>query len=143
MRKYELTYIIQPDLPEEGLKDINARIIALIQGDSGTIERTIEPQRRKLGYPIKKKSEGFLVSIRFSLDPEKVTGLENKIEAEKEILRYLILAKNVKEKTGSKNALRRTKKPFENTEQIEKTTEQKKVELKEIDKKIEEILNES
>lgn len=159
MKNYELTYLISPDLSEEELKIFSEKISNFIQEETGTLEKTTEPSKKKLGYPIKKKEEAFLVALNFSLNPEKLGSLEKKLKSENQILRYIILTKKTPEKTlrpkrqpqaglprtetslglASKEALPKIKKPPEAPPKI---TEPKKVELKEIDKKIEEILGE-
>jgi ribosomal protein S6 len=80
---------------------------------------------RKTAYPIKKEEEVFLVSLDFNFSPEKIKDLEKKLKEENKILRYLILVKEKKEKPAEKETLKK-----------------KKVELKEIEKKLKEILEE-
>lgn len=149
MKLYELTYLISPDLSEEELKNFSGKISNFIQEETGTLEKTTGPSKKKLGYPIKKKEEAFLVALNFSLNPEKLGNLEKKLKAENQILRYIILTKKAPEKTlrpkltslelASKEASPKIKKLPEVPPKI---TKPKKVELKEIDKKIEEILGE-
>jgi len=159
MKNYELTYLISPDLSEEELKIFSGKISNFIQEETGTLEKTTGPSKKKLGYSIKKKEEAFLVTLNFSLSPEKLGNLEKKLKSENQILRYIILTKKAPEKTPllrrqpqtdpsqtktnlgmiSKETLPKIKKLPEVPPKI---TKPKKVELKEIDKKIEEILNE-
>ncbi|MBZ9577427.1 30S ribosomal protein S6 [Patescibacteria group bacterium] len=149
MKNYELTYLISPDLSEEELKIFSGKISNFIQEETGTLEKTTEPSKKKLGYPIKKKEEAFLVALNFSLNPEKLGSLEKKLKSENQILRYVILTKKTPEKIlrprrtslglATEETLPKIKKPPKVPPKI---TEPKKVELKEIDKKIEEILGE-
>ncbi len=144
MKNYELTCLISPDLSEEELKNLSAKINSFIQEEAGVLEKTSEPLRKRLGYPIKRKVGAFSVSLNFSFDPEKLENLEKKLKSENQILRYIILIK-----TTSKEVLPRRKRPLKIPEKIIEPSESaahrpkaKKVELKEIDKKIEEILGE-
>jgi len=139
MKNYELTYLIYPDLSEEGLRNFSEKINNFIQEEAGKIEKTIAPSKKRLGYPIKKKEGAFEVSLDLSLNPDKLESLEKKLKSENQILRYLILTKKAPEKVSTKEFLLKKEKPFRITR---KTLETKKVELKEIDKKIEEILGE-
>jgi len=132
MRNYELTLIISSEIPEQDLKNLIEKISGFIIKEGGKIEKTIEPLRKKLGYPIKKKVDGFITVLIFSLVPEKLEILEKELKKENQILRYLISIAKKKEELPIKK--------IKITPQ--KTTEPKKVELKEIDKKIEEILKE-
>jgi len=152
MKSYELTYLISPDLSEEELKILSGKINNFIQEETGILEKTTEPSKKKLGYSIKKKEEAFLVTLNFSLNPEKLGSLEKKLKSENQIFRYIILTKKTPEKTLRPKRQPRagpprtetslglaSKEPNEPPAQQPKT---EKVELKEIDKKIEEILNE-
>ena len=132
MKNYELTYLISTDVSGEELKNLSEKIKSFIQEEEGTIKKTTEPSKTKLGYPIKEKGQGFLTILNFSLSPEKIANLEKKLKAENQILRYMILNKDLPEKTLYP---KRTRPEL-------KIKESEKVELKEIDKKIEEILKE-
>ena len=132
MKNYELTYLISTDASGEELKNLPEKIKSFIQEEEGAIKKTTEPSKTKLGYPIKEKEQGFLTVLNFSLNPEKIANLEKKLKAESQILRYMILNKDLPEK------ILRPKR----TRPELKTKESEKVELKEIDKKIEEILKE-
>jgi len=141
MQNYELTYLISTDVSREELKNLSEKIKSFIQ-EEGAIKKTTEPSKTKLGYPIEEKREAFLVILNFSFQPtadqpkagssEKIAKLEKKLKAENQILRYMILNKDLPEKVLRS---KRTRSEL-------KTKESEKVELKEIDKKIEEILNE-
>jgi len=132
MKNYELTYLISSDVSGEELKNLSEKIKSFIQEEEGAIKKTTEPSKKELGYEIKEKGEAFLVALNFSFQPEKIANLEKKLKAENQILRYMILNKDLSEKIVYS---KRTSPEL-------KTKESKKVELKEIDKKIEEILNE-
>ena len=132
MQNYELTYLISSDVSGEELKNLSEKIKSFVQEEEGIIKKTTEPSKTKLGYSIKEKEQGFLTILNFSFPPEKIANLEKKLKTENQILRYMILNKDL-----SKKILypKRTRPDL-------KTKESEKVELKEIDKKIEEILKE-
>jgi ribosomal protein S6 len=153
MKIYELTFEVPANLKEEESKSIIEKIGGFIVAANGKIEKNIEPLRKKLGYPIKKHDEVLISTLYISIEPIKLEELEKNIKAEPNILRYMILAKKQVEEASRQPVFRR-KKPIEAIEQemekiIEdkkektyKPTKPKKVELKEIDQKIEEILSE-
>jgi ribosomal protein S6 len=134
MKDYELTYLIALDLSEQEVKDLSDKVRDFIQQEEGKIERLAKPSKRRLGYPIREKSEVFLISLDFSLAPEKLVTLENKLKSENQILRYII---TIKEKVSEiDESISKKPRP------VLRPGTPGKVELKEIDKKIEEILNE-
>jgi len=130
MKDYELTILISPDLSRQEIKDLSNKVGDFIKQEEGKLEKVNEPSKRKLGYPIKNKAEAFLVSFIFSLNQEKLVNLEKKLKPENQILRHII---TIKEKI-KEVPIKPRKKPSIN--------QPEKVGLKEIDKKIEEILNE-
>jgi len=132
MKNYELIYLISPELSEEELKSLSNKMVGFIQEQGGVLKKTTEASKKKLGYGIKKKQEAFLITLNFSSNPEKLENLKKKLKTENQILRYMILNKDLSEKI-----LR----PRRTIPEL-KTKESEKVELKEIDKKIEEILSE-
>jgi small subunit ribosomal protein S6 len=122
---------------EEDAKNTSKKVTDFISEEGGVSEKTTELLKRRLGYPIKKQREAFLVSFYFEMEPEKLADLEKKIKAEDQVLRYLILTKKPVKKTPiPRMPILAEKVP------LTPVKEQKKVELKEIDKEIEQILGE-
>jgi len=134
MKSYELTYLISPEVSEEELKSLREKINSLIQKEAGVLNEVQAPIKKKLAQPIKKQREAFLTNLSFYLEPDKLGNLEQQLKSEKKILRYQILARpEIKvAKVG--------KKPPKVIPKI--PVKEKKVELEEIEKKLEEILGE-
>ena len=124
MKAYELTLIISPNLTEIELKEVLEKVKSFLSEEGGLLSGAEEQ--------IKRKEKGFLSSIDFSINPANLKNLEKKLKSENKIIRYIIIS----QKTSKKESGER-KKPVWHPE---KRT--KKVELKEIDEKIDEIINE-
>lgn len=127
MRYYELTYLVSPEIQETEVKDIHQRLNSFIQEKGGILDSSIPPEKINLSYQIKKLSQAFLISQSFYLKPEEINNFRNKIKSESNIIRFLLF---------SKKKLKEEKIP---RRRIIKKTE-KKAELKDIEKKLEEIL---
>lgn len=138
MRYYELTCLISPNLSESELKSLQEKIVDFLQDEQGILvsENPIKPIKKKLAYPIKKMNQAYLLSFDFQLNPEKLENLKRKIMAEEKILRHLILTKKMPKLEAK--LIKIPKKPAK----VYKKSFQPKVELKEIEKKLEEILGE-
>ena len=134
MHFYELAYLISPELPEEELKSLQEKINSLIQKGAGVLNEIKLPIKKKLAYPIKKHREAFLINLSFYFQAEKLGSLEKELKSEKKILRYLILAR------PKLKIAKVRKRPTKIIPKI--PVKEKKVELKEIEKKLEEILKE-
>jgi len=137
MKNYELTYLISEDFSEEEIKTFQEKINNLIQKEGGVLQKTNSSIKKNLGYSVKKKENAYLISLNFCLEPGKLENLEKELKSESQILRYLILTKP-KPFTG----YGRTKVMPETLERPSKKPTKPKVELKEIEKKLEEILEE-
>ncbi len=129
MRNYELTYLISPDLSETELKSFQEKIVSLIENKGGVLVSTNEPAKKKLAYPIKKRVEAYLSSLNFQLSPDRLIEMERELKTEENILRFLLITKKITKKATEVLI----KKPS-------KIIKPKKVELKEIEQKLEEIL---
>lgn len=134
MKSYELTYLISSEMTEEETKSFPEKIAVLIQESEGIVGNKSLILKRKLAYPIKKQGEAYLAVITFQLNADKLTELEKKLKSENKILRYLLTVKKPVKET------RRTVRKI--TQLQEKKKKKAKVELKEIEKKLEEILKE-
>lgn len=140
MKLYELTYFISPQIKSEEIEKLNQEIGEFIQNNGGTIIKFDAPTPRSLAYQIKKESSVFLVSTEFNSEPEKTKELEKKLQKETRILRYLLTIK-----TSGRRLKKRIiiEKPSFTQPLKEKTKKPgKKVELKEIEEKLDEILKE-
>jgi ribosomal protein S6 len=137
MKLYELTYLISAESSEEDLKTLQEKINSLIQNEGGILDEVALPKKIELAYPIKKQMSAYLTAFSFRLSSEKLENLEKKIKAEDKILRYSVLIKpRVKE-----IPMRREKLP-KKVGIFPKKITKPKAELKEIEKKLEEILEE-
>lgn len=137
MKYYELACLISPNLSENELSSFSEKINSLVQEQGAILDKILPEKKISLGYPIKKNTSAFFKILIFKLNPEKLVDLEKKLKDNQEILRYTIL--NIKEPLKQIPSKRQVKKP----EALEiEDKPKKKVELKDIDRKLKEILEE-
>jgi len=135
MKNYELTYLVSQRLSEEGIKNLSSQISTFIQEAGGIILKISEAIKKKLAYEIKDESEAFLTVINFSSSPENLKNINSWLKEKREILRHIIVIKrDIKETPMRRISPKMDKQP------IIDQSKDKKVELKEIDQKIDEIL---
>ena len=142
MKIYELTYLVSSNVSGEELNSFQEKIISLIQKEAGVIVKTSPPLKSKVSFASQKEKEAFLNVINFNLEPAKLKHLNKYLKEEKAILRYLLLSKKPPRKVAKKPM--RIRKIPESKLSVQRTPRKKKekVELKEIDKKLKEILGE-
>jgi small subunit ribosomal protein S6 len=103
VRKYELVYILKPDLSEEERTSIVGKIHATLTEPetNGEIIQVDHWGKRTLAYAIDHYSEGYYILTTFYVDATQVVKLENKFNINENILRYQIICTQ----SNSKNNL--------------------------------------
>ena len=95
MVKYEVMFIVNPELGEEAVKATVEKFKALIEAN-GTIEEFSEWGKRTLKYPINDINEGYYALALFSAEPTFPAELERIFRITDGILRYLVINKEEK-----------------------------------------------
>lgn len=87
--KYELMYIINPNLSEEETAAVVEKFKALVE-QNGTLEEMEEMGKRKLAYEINYIFEGYYVLVKFTSGPDFPAELDRVLGITDGILRSLI-----------------------------------------------------
>ena len=90
MRKYEVMYIIRPDIQQEAVQAVTEKFQQIITSGDGEITKHDVMGKRRLAYEIKKFNEGFYILINFTGKPEVVNELERIMKISDDVIRYLI-----------------------------------------------------
>ncbi len=105
----------------------------MVQDKKGILVSSGTPLvKKRLGYAVQGKTNAYLGSLSFCLEKENLPELQQKIKSRKEILRSMLVFEKPVKKEGLK--IRRVRKE-------EPKTEEEKIEIAEIDKKLDEILD--
>lgn len=91
MAYYELVVILSPELADDGVHGFIDRLKGFINGVGGSVEEIIEWGRRKLAYPIKRRTEGNYVVAKVKLQPSSTKELESSLRLWEEVLRHLLV----------------------------------------------------
>lgn len=93
MNKYEVLYIVTPELEDEAIKAVVEKFSGIIAANGGEVEQVDEWGRKKLAYPIDYKTEGYYVLVDFDADPQLPRELERNFKNDESILRYMVTRK--------------------------------------------------
>ena len=115
MGKYELLYIVHPDL-EASIDKITGNARTFIEGRKGKINYEENWGKRKLAYPIKKSDVGIYVLWYFEAPQSALAKIERDLRLTEEIVRYMILATPDKKVKAVKPKKEKTEKAIETTE---------------------------
>ncbi len=87
-RMYETIYIVRPDLADEELKGISAKVQEVITSMKGDFRRLEDWGVRKLAYPINKVTRGRYYYLRFDGDAPLIAELERRLRLDDKVIRY-------------------------------------------------------
>ena len=91
MRKYEVTYVLTPELEEEQVTEKTKGIKSVIERFGGDpIEEDFWGKRR-LAFEINYYQEGIYALLTFHGDSHVISELERAIKMDDDFLRYLIV----------------------------------------------------
>lgn len=113
VRRYELIYIVHPEVDEANLAAVNETVTGLVERGGGKVVKIDPWGLRRLAYPIRKVWEGQYVLMHLELDPLSVSELERGLGLAEQILRHLVVRVEEVESAGV------TAKPVETVEEAE------------------------
>ena len=154
---YEILFIIPNKFTEEEAKTVSEKVEKIIADNGGQINHREYWGKKKLAYEIKHNSYGYYSLLEFDLDGAQLAKLDQTLRLLTDVLRHQIVVKRVKTneevardekiqaKIESKKAAEKSK-VKEKEEEIKKTATAKtkkdrRVDLKDLDEKLEGILN--
>lgn len=153
---YEILLILPNRFTDEEAKEIFKKVGQLISSLEGKITLENYWGKKKFAYPIKHEYYGYYGLYEFDLERSAVAEINNKLRLDNNIVRFLIVKKEVKseeqvKKDAKINAKIENKKAKEKEEDIKeekktatkssKKSEDKKIDLKSLDEKLEDVLN--
>lgn len=90
MTKYDMLYIIAPEIEEEAREVIIKKFEDLVTANGGTVEKTDRWGMKKLQYPINYKTEGYYVVMSFEAGKDFVVEMKRVVGITDGIMRRLI-----------------------------------------------------
>ena len=89
--KYEVLYIIDPALGEEGIAALVEKFKAMVEAE-GTLSNIDEWGKRRLAYPINDLNEGYYVLMNFETNPAFPAEMERVMKITEGVLRCMTTA---------------------------------------------------
>ena len=94
MKKYEIMYIINPTILEEGRDAVVEKVNGILTAAGATVTKSEKWGERKLAYPIDKKKTGFYVLVTLEMDGTNLVEVERRLNITEEVMRYIIVKKD-------------------------------------------------
>jgi len=89
LREYETTFIVQPEISDEGCQDLLARIDGILEREGAARLLHEDQGKRKLAYEIRKFQKGRYITTRYLDEGKAVAPLERTLRLEESVLRFL------------------------------------------------------
>jgi small subunit ribosomal protein S6 len=89
VREYETTFIVQPEISEEGAQEIFARIDEALTKEGAERLLHDDQGKRRLAYEIRKFQKGRYVTTTYLDDGKAVAPLERMLRFDESVLRFL------------------------------------------------------
>ncbi len=96
MRNYEAMFIFHPGLKDEQLEKETVIVEELIKTSGAGTVRYQLLGKKVLAYPVEKQKEGYFVNYEFSITPDKITEIKNRLKHRSNVLRFMIISKEKK-----------------------------------------------
>lgn len=93
MNSYEVLYIIDNDVSDEGKEAVINKLSAVIENGDGKVDAVDKWGTRKLAYPINYKQEGYYVLVNFTAPATLPDELERVMRITDSVVRFMIVKK--------------------------------------------------
>ena len=102
MRKYEMMFIVRPDVPEEDVDKLIAQMQGVVTGSGGKVEKVEKMGRRTLAYRVRKHREGFYVLLTLEGGGDAVKEVERRLKVTDSVIKFLTVRIDEKQKKAEK-----------------------------------------
>lgn len=89
MTKYEIIFIVRPDLPEEELSKLITQMEGAVSNSGGKVEKVEKMGRRRLAYRVKRQREGFYVLFTLEGGGETIREFERRLKVTDSVIKFL------------------------------------------------------
>jgi small subunit ribosomal protein S6 len=90
-RKYELVYVLAPEVSEQGVAELRAQIEATVARFEGQIEKSENWGRRKLAYEIGPHKEGTYLLEFINGSGDLMKEIDRRLRVNEQVLRHLVV----------------------------------------------------
>lgn|SRR5487761_746543 len=110
MHRYEVMFIIRPDVPEDEMGKLIAQMESYVTGTGGKLEKSEKMGRRRLAYRVGRHRDGFYVLFVIEGEPAVITELERRMKVTDTVIKFLTVRVDEELKRSAKmGAIRKRK----------------------------------
>ena len=91
MTKYEIMYIIRPDIEEEAQTNLIERFNNILTENGAEIEKVDEMGKRRLAYEVKNYRDGYYIVVNFTGGQQAVDEFDRQAKFTEDIVRHMVV----------------------------------------------------
>jgi small subunit ribosomal protein S6 len=91
MRKYEIMYIIRPNIEEEAKKALTERFSGILTDNGAEVSEAKEWGKRRLAYEINDFRDGYYQLVKVNAEPAAVEEFSRLAKISEDILRHIVI----------------------------------------------------
>ncbi|KXG08620.1 30S ribosomal protein S6 [Anoxybacillus rupiensis] len=91
MRKYEIMYIIRPNMDDEGKKAVVERFNGILAENGAEITNVKEWGKRRLAYEINDFRDGYYMIVNVMSEPKAVQEFDRLAKISEDIIRHIVV----------------------------------------------------
>lgn len=91
LRPYEMMIILDPEVDEKTVGPSLDQYLAVVKNEKGTVDKVDIWGRRRLAYPIKKRTDGIYAVVNFTAETTTAKELDRQLGLNESILRTKLL----------------------------------------------------
>ena len=109
MRKYEIIFLVRPDVSEEDVGKLITQFEGVVAGAGGKVEKAEKMGRRRLAYRVAGQREAFYVFFSLEGSGDTVKEFERRLKVTDSVIKYLSVRVDEEQKRAEKFKVFRAK----------------------------------
>ncbi len=102
LRKYEVMYILRPDIVEEDIEKLTASLEATVTKGEGKVLTTDKMGMRKLAYTVRKFNDGLYMLMTVEADGALIAEVERRLRVTEQVIKFITVRMDEEEKRLAK-----------------------------------------
>lgn len=91
MKKYEIMYIIRPDIEEEAHTALIERLNKTLTDNGAEIEKVDEQGRKRFAYEINDYRDGYYILVNFTGDQNAIDEFDRQAKFSEDVVRHMVV----------------------------------------------------
>lgn len=91
MRKYEIMYIIRPNMDDEARQAVIERFNNVLKENGAEIVNVTDWGKRRLAYEIEKYRDGYYMILNVMAEPQAVQEFDRLARISEDIIRHIVV----------------------------------------------------